>query len=248
MGAPQACQACIVANRQDGHIRRRNTPEPSAAAIESTHTRCQRAQFSAPPPARSRRDRPTASDISRTLDSLLHDIEIGQLPAMAVYKPAARFNQHPSYTATLERSLPHRQRRGSQWERKQVVTMYDETAVAGMAALEGLCPWPTHKSVRYRRKTRARNRPRSRGLWQNAVGGNFVHSEDASRRRRVQVSNEAKSGLLQRYLNERYQSVQPASGQTSSATSRTCSSRSMHATNRSAAAGARGSAAAAQLL
>jgi len=91
-----------------------------------------------PTASRSRRDRPTASDTSRTLDNLLHDIEIGQLPAPAFYKPAARFNQHPSYTGPLERSLPHRLRRGSQWERKQVVTTYDETAVAGMAALEGV--------------------------------------------------------------------------------------------------------------
>src|SRR6516225_2581013 len=72
LGAPQACQACTVAHRQDGRVRWRNTAQLSAAAIESPHKQGQ-------PPSILPHHRPfnsfggsrqgwtTASDIKRTL-------------------------------------------------------------------------------------------------------------------------------------------------------------------------------------
>jgi acid phosphatase len=64
-------------------------------------------------------------------DDFLRDIDAGRLPAVAFYKPAGRFNQHPFYTdlATGDAHLAEileRLRRGPQWSRMMVIITYDE--------------------------------------------------------------------------------------------------------------------------
>jgi acid phosphatase len=64
-------------------------------------------------------------------EDLLRDIDAGRLPAVVFYKPAGRFNQHPSYTDLVSgdahiADILERLRRGPQWARMVVIITYDE--------------------------------------------------------------------------------------------------------------------------
>ena len=64
-------------------------------------------------------------------DDLVRDIEKGTLPQVVLYKPAGRFNQHPSYTDLASGdehidSLLTKLKNSPQWSRMAIVLTYDE--------------------------------------------------------------------------------------------------------------------------
>ena len=64
-------------------------------------------------------------------DDLLADIEKGTLPAVSLYKPTGKFNQHPGYTDLVSgdehiADVLERLRKSPQWEHMLVIVTYDE--------------------------------------------------------------------------------------------------------------------------
>lgn len=122
-----AWEAALADGRQDARAPRRviyNSKEPASPIFQPHH---QPFNYYA-------RFAPGTADRARHLKDgkdFLADIDAGRLPQVAFYKPAGRWNEHPSYTDLMSgdehiASLLERLSKSPQWARMAVIVTYDE--------------------------------------------------------------------------------------------------------------------------